>query len=101
MRRAISSSATSHSSGCQYGSLSPFGAVRRSGDGQPVLVIDELGRGAALGAELLARGMSGHGLDRNEPAVAHDSDASAARSALSAKCRCADFVGHAFIGPES
>ena len=63
------------------------------GPGQAVGVIDELGRGAALGAELVAGRMARQRLDAREPAVLDHGDAAAARAALRAECGRAGVAG--------
>jgi hypothetical protein len=65
----------------------PLGSRSAQGNGQSVLVIDELGRGLSLWTKLLAAGMPRHGLDPCEPALLNHGNASAARSTLRAECR--------------
>ena len=61
---------------------------------QPVLVVDELGCGAALRAQLVAGRMAGEGLDAAEAAVLDHRRAAAARAALGAECGNAFYLRH-------
>lgn len=78
---AVKLSASSQPICSQPGSGSPFGWVRRSGWVQPLGMVDELRRSAALGAQRLAGRVFWIGFETGEPAMLHDRDRAASGDA--------------------